>query len=249
MDITPTEIKQLIAENNLKQAIIQLHSLTEQLGLADLNNQIVIQSSRLQQYEKEKNLGSTDYSDLARTRVNISLALLNLVDQIQKHTVDNSIPHKKLPGISERKFKKQIMWLLIAGKLSIFLFIFTIWQSGGLTFDGFLGTMGIVFPVFATYLSLSYQEILKNRHQHISNDKLRVNRSVQVSSFLFFGVYYLGIFLVLYLNTIGAIPDPGKQNMQGIPSYKNLFAMLALVESFVGVYIGKIVFTLFKEKM
>ena len=95
-------------------------------------------------------MGTVDYADLTRTRVNISLALLDLANQLPNGP--QAEENAKLSGISERRFKRQVMIWLIAGKIILFLYILTIWQSGGLTFEGFLGTMGIVFPVFATYL-------------------------------------------------------------------------------------------------
>lgn len=245
-EITPKAIKALIADNRLEQAITQFMTYAEQHGLADLHNQLVIQSGKLQQYLREKNLGTTDYADLTRTRVNISLALLDLTNQIPEEA--KSPRSGKLPGVSEQRLKRQVLFLLAVGKVLLFLYIFTLWQSGGMTFEGFLGTMGIVFPVFATYLSMAYQDMLLHRHDYKANDKLRVSRAVQLSAFFFFAVYYLAIFTVLYLNTIGEIPDPGKHSESGMPSYKNLFAMLALVESFIGVYIGKLIFSLFKKE-
>lgn len=244
--ITPKKIKRLLAENELDQAMEQLLSCTEQQGLGDLHNQLIVQSGKLQQYKKERNLGSLDYASLTRTRVNLCLALLELADQLPIPNEQEKA--KKLPGISERRFKRHILSLLLIGKVILFLYIFTIWQSGGLTFEGFLGTMGIVFPVFATYLSMVYQNVLSHRHQHQVADQLRINRAVQYSAYFFFLTYYVAIFVVLYLNTIGEIPDPGRDEDNAIPSYKNLFAMLALVESFIGVYIGKLIFSLFKKE-
>lgn len=245
--ITPKEIKALIADDRLDQAVDAMLSVTEEQGLTGLHNQLVIQSARLQQFKKEKNLGTTDFADLARNRIKISLALLDLADQLPKTAAEQKT--KKLKGISERRFKRRVMALLIIGKVALFIFIFTIWQSGGLTFEGFLGTMGIVFPVFASYLSMGYQDMLSHRHEKVDTDKLRVSRGVHLSAYVFFGLYYAAIFLVLYLNTVGAIPNAVVEGQEGIPSYKNLFAMLALVESFIGVYIGKLIFSLFKKEL
>lgn len=244
--ITPEDLKKLIADNQLEEAVEQLMAYTESKGMGPLHDQAVVQSGKLKQYQEDKNLGTVDYSGLTRTRAMLSLALLDLVSQIPEDK-EGEKP-KRLPGISEQRLKRQVLFLLAVGKVLLFLYIFTLWQSGGLTFEGFLGTMGIVFPVFATYLSMAYQDMLLNRHHYKASNKLRVSRAVQWSAFFFFGLYYVAIFLVLYLNTIGAIPDPGKQAEAGIPSYKNLFAMLALVESFIGVYIGKLIFSLFKKE-
>lgn len=245
-EITSKDIKALVADNRLEDAVARFMDYTEQNGLAGLHNQLVIQSGKLQHYLREKNLGTTDYADLARTRVNISLALLDLINQMPEG--EKSAGPGKLPGVSEQSLKRQVLFLLAVGKVFLFLYIFTLWQSGGLTFEGFLGTMGIVFPVFATYLSMAYQDMLLHRHDYKASDKLRASRAVQLSAFFFFALYYLAIFIVLYLNTVGDIPDPGKQGDSGVPSYKNLFAMLALVESFIGVYIGKLIFSLFKKE-
>ncbi|MCB9350692.1 MAG: hypothetical protein H6573_24755 [Lewinellaceae bacterium] len=121
-----------------------LHGAARYIWYLSLHNQLVIQSGKLQQYLREKNLGTTDYADLGRTRVNISLALLDLINQMPEG--EKSAVPGKLPGISEQSLKRQVLFLLAVGKVFLFLYIFTLWQSGGLTFEGFLGTMGIVFP-------------------------------------------------------------------------------------------------------
>lgn len=238
-------VKSMIADNQLPEALAELMGFTQQLGLTKLYNQLVLQSAKLQQYQTESRQGNVDYADLTRTRVNISLALLDLVDQLPNAS-EVSKP-QALRGLPEWRFKRQLTVWLLLGKLLLFLYIFTIWQSGGLTFDGFLGTIGIVFPIFATYLSTAYLDLLKNRHEHSSNQHLRINRSIQWTAYGIFTLYYLAIATVLYLNTIGEIPDPGKGGEVGIPTYKNLYALLTLTESIIGVYIGQLIFTLFKK--
>ena len=246
-ELSPKKIKALLADNQLSLATEQLLEYSLEHGLTDLHNQVVIQSGKLKQYQKERTLGTVGYNELTRTRINLNLSLLEITDQLPKQ--DTASKKKKITGISERKFKRQIFQWLLFGKIFLFIYIFTVWESGGLTFDAFTGTLSIIFPVFATYLSLIYQNILSNRHKHKVDAQLQINRTLQYSAYLFFSLYYIGIILIVYLQAIGKIPNvTEKRGDTEFKTFNNYYALLAFVETFIGVYIGKLIFSLFKKE-
>lgn len=246
--LNTTEIKALIANNKLPKAIDALLFFTEQEGLAGLYNQVIIQSGRYKKTKTEQNQGSVNYGDLARTQININLALLDIIDQLPKKAQEEEHKKKKLPGISLTSFKKQIFRLLVGGKVIIFLYLLTVWESGGLTFDGWIGTMGIIFPVFAAYIALAFQDSLDRRLETVIKNKIRISRSILRTAYGLFFIYYAAFFLILYLQATGAIPKPGSSENNSIPSYKNFYGLLALVESYIGVYLGRLISTIFAKQ-
>ena len=240
-----TDIKKEISKNELGKAIELLHEYNDHHGNNDLYNLIVIQSGRLEQNKRESWLNTVDYSSLTRSRANISLSLLGIIDSFpKKETLDK----KKVQGIKEGKFKSQLFYLLFFGKLAVFLFIWIIWDTGGLSFNGFVGTLGIVIPVFATYLSIAWDDMLKRKNQITFRNSLIVNKQTQYSGYLAFLVYYFAVFLILYLQSVGKIPNPVRGQADAQPGLDNFFALLALTESSLGVYVNKLIFSFFKKE-
>ena len=245
--ITPIEIKALLADDKLQKVMDHLLELTENLGNGYLYNQVVLQSSKYGQYTKMNTLGTHAYDDLMRTRTNITLALLDIINALPDD-LSQQVTKSKPYGVSERSLKKQIFWWLAGGKLLIALYVFFLWQTGtGFTFQGVITVLAVIIPVLATYLGIAYEDVLKNRFPTKKVD-FRLDVSIRNTSYFFFMVYFGGIFLALYLHGIGIIPDYGIINNDGKPDYKNLMGVLALIESFIGGYIGILITNVFKSK-
>lgn len=244
--ITIKDLKKLIAQNELEEAIKQLLQFNENRGNDDIHNLIIIQSGKFEQYQKESLLGTVDYDSLTRTRVNISLALINIIAKFPKEEVV-SVKEKK--RITEGQYRTHLLLLLFLGKIFFFAYIFTIWESGGLPYSGFVGTLSIVLPVFATYLALAWDNLLSDKNKHTYSQKLTINRKVQYAGYLALAVYYFALFLVLGLQAAGTIPDdPIILEETEIPTFKNFFGLLALVEASIGVYVHKLIFSFFKKE-
>lgn len=246
-NITPASLKTLIADNKIKEAIDLLLVFTEREGMAGLYNQVIIQSGRYAKVKNERNQGSVNYGDITRMQVNINLALLDIIDQLPQEQTETE-QKKKLPGLSLKSFKKQIFRMLVIGKVLIFIYLLTLWQSGGLTFHGWIGTMGIIFPVFATYLAIAFQDSLDRKLVPSIKDEKRISRGIQRTAYLLFLIYYIAFFLVFYLQANGDIPDPGISKENSIPTYKNYYTLLALIETYIGVYLGRLISTIFGKK-
>ncbi len=80
--MTQSELKQLIAENETKKAIRLLLDITGKTGDADLQNEVVQQSSKYNDYLKEKAAGTKSQEHLDIQKANIDAALMYIVDKL-----------------------------------------------------------------------------------------------------------------------------------------------------------------------
>lgn len=243
------ECRRLIAENRLDQAIEQLLGFTEDHGLTELHNQVILQEGKLGQYANHIVQGTVDYDDLTRTHANISLALLDLVKILP---APEDLPKKRtrLRGIREGRLKFQLMWALLLGKVFLFGYLFTVMQSGGLPFTGFLLVAGVIFPNFANHLTTILQERLSNKYRHHTNKAKRINRGIQWTVYFVLGLYLAGLFLTLEFYLSGQVPRVRQETQAGVmvTTFENLLLLLALIESSLGVYLGSVVHNLYKGK-
>ncbi len=242
------DFKRLIAEGRLEEALEKMLVFADQQGLTELHNQLIFQSSRLEQHDRYLRQGIVDYDDLTRTYAAISLALLDLVNQMPEEAV-GTLKSSALLGIREGRLKFQIMWILLIGKLSLFVYLFTVMEAGDIPFSGFLLVAGVIFPTFAANLTLIFQERLNGKYRHRSNREKRINRGVQYTSYIVLAVYLIGLFMVLEFYLSGRVPrvlETIKDGME-ITTFENLLLLLALIESSLGVYVSSLVANLFKD--
>lgn len=200
------DFKRLVAEGRTEEALQQMMAFTEAQGLTEWHNQLAVQSAKWGQYEQHQRAGTVSYDDLTRTQASISLALLDIINELPK---EEPLPPgtRKLQGIREGRLKFQMLWTLLLGKMFFFGYLFTDMQAGTLPFKAFLLIAGVVLPIFASHLTVILQERLAARYAHrgSSNEK-RVNRGVQYSIYLLLFLYIGGIFAVLESYHRGLIP-------------------------------------------
>jgi hypothetical protein len=235
----PTEIKsqirELIADNQTEEALQALLKATAGEALLNFHNEGVALVARFNQYREDRRLGIADYDDLARTKIKINLALLDLISKLpSEETVQQS---KKKPGIRESTLKRHVLRIMVASKVLILGFLFILWDAGGFTDDQFIGTATLLVPLFTAYTVLMVRDATKYRYVGIApevTEMLVTHRFKWMAYFTLIG-YTLAIALVLYLKP------------PGIFDYKQMSGMLTLVETGIGVYVGEIVFALFKK--
>lgn len=243
------DIRRLIAENRLEQALDMLRRYTSDYGLSDLHNRVILQAGKWEQYAVHTRQGTIDYDDLTRTHANISLALLDLVKELPDAS---ELPEKKKPlqGIREGRLKFQIMWALLIGKVFVFGYLVTVMQAGDIPFKGFLLIAGVIFPNFASHLSTILQERLSKKYSHGTAKSKRINRGIQWTTYFVVALYLLGLFLILEFYLAGGVPRVMAETKDGIEvaTFENLLLLLALIESSLGVYVGSVIHNLFKNK-
>lgn len=232
------ELRRQLAADEIEPVVQQLLEYTEQIGALQTHNEVVIQSGKYAQYERDRHSGAEAYADLFRAKIKISQALLDIIDKLPAQNGPSDEKPKRLRGISEKALKSHILWILLVEKIIVIGFVFTLWESGAFTAEQFANTIGLLVPLFATYLTIMLKDAAKHRHVEVALDqKLLVKRSYQWMTYFLLVLYFLVIVMIINLRGSGALPQ-----------FSQMTALLATVESGLGVYIGTIVFTLFKKE-
>lgn len=230
MSTAPKHIHALISQGELAEALQALCAQAETAELTAPANKARTLLAKLSQVEEQSSLNTADYDDLERTRSRITQAALALVEEV--HPPQN----QKRKGLSEQGFKQQVLWLLVFTKLVLVLYLFTLWQSGGLLVDQFTGVIGMLLPVLVSYIGLFWKDDIRYRHAGAAPERTAyVKRSFQVKTWGLLLAYLLVLVTVITLRGTGTIPYPA------------MVAMLVGVESYLGVYVGQLVFGLFEK--
>jgi hypothetical protein len=237
MSTLKSHIQQLLAADETEDAIqTLLHTeLATPEATKDFRDQVILQSAQHQHYRKLVRENTQDYGELVRTRNKVNLALLQLADELPADAPIPALPAKEAPqGVSENRLKNRLLWLMAIAKLIVIGFTFTLYESGSFSSDQFMATVTLLVPVFVTYLSLMFKDQVERRHSVVHPDK-HVTRQFERMVYGLVLVYTLLLFFVINLRGPGTI------------SFKQMNAMLALVESGLGVYVTQVIFTIFKK--
>ena len=224
-------LRLLVAEDDLEKAINRLIAITEQLGGQDLHDEALLQSAKLEQYEKDKNLGTSSFEQQNLVKAQIGISTLSIINQLPIEESETANIQPK--GIRESIFKMHILTLLLLSKIAIFIYLMTHWEAGGFSVDQFIGSITLLIPVFATYCSLALKDIFQSQGKKPSIQ--RYSRKIQWLTYFILIAYTVIIWIVIGLKPKGAL------------DYKQMSMLLTAVESGFGVYVGQIVFSLFKN--
>lgn len=108
----PEEIKKLISEDDMKQAMVMLQKTNLNAGMRD---DVQVLNSRLEALERESARGVISAEDYNLSRNRIRFTLVEIVDQVDRQQRSTETPraHTKAPAFNAEAFKK----LITRGKL------------------------------------------------------------------------------------------------------------------------------------
>lgn len=131
--------------------------------------------------------------------------------------------------------------MLLAKIFTVILIIFYS-ATQSLEKDEVVTAFTLIVPLFTAYLTAMLKDTLANPYKDKKTDKKveirRVKTSIVMTTFIVFPVYFLAIFGILTFTAMGIPEFSGDGLKQAI----------AILEGSFGVYIGLIVFSLFKAK-
>lgn len=223
-------LRMLIAEGEIEEAIKQMLVFTEATKLDELHNQIILVSSDYQAYEAEERSGASSQDALRQYRNKITANLLGIISDLDERT-----GQPKLKGMTEAVLKRWIFLMLFVGKIALIYLAMFHWKTGGLNKEQAFSVIGYLVPLFVAYLSAIIGEYAKNPHQEVGQIKV-VQKTLVWISFSIIPLYVLAFWTIIGWGASGTIEKD------------EMMTWMTIAESGLGVYVGTIVFELFKPK-
>jgi len=233
--MTKPILRQHIANDDLEQVVKDLLAYAEQHQLPELRSDALIQSGRLEECKKLARRGGTSQEVTVQTRNAIRADLLEIVENLPDTPPLPGKPPKQ-PGMSERQFKLLVFVLMALGKAFIILFMLFQWETGGFSPDEAFSAISLLLPVFTAYLSVMLGEYVARRDDVAPGAGKRISRTFQWIAFVALPLYFLLLYSLVAARARGSL------------EFKAFTVWLTLVESGFGVYVGQIVYALFKTE-
>lgn len=139
--------------------------------------------------------------------------------------------------MKESQLKKRIFYFLLFAKVITILVILIEWQLRAYTKMEMFGTLTLILPLFTVYTTLMFKQFVQNKY--VTNEKQAsktLTSTFRTSVFFVLPIYVIMIIAIIH----------GKATH--IFKYEEMQAAIGLVESGFGVYVGQIVFELFKKE-
>jgi hypothetical protein len=238
-------LKGLLADDKLELLQNNLQDITATDELKAFTNEVILNAGRLSDYRKTVNNGTASNDELRIMRNQIRLSFLNIIDGLPDEMTVNKGPSvKSVKLMTEHRFKSWMLGIMLVGKLLMILFVVFQTDTGGLSKDQGLSVMALLLPALTAYLGALAADVLRRRYDLFptGNDKKIISKSLQRMTFVLLPVYFLCLFILINRYAMGHM------NEDGDVGFAALITWLAIVESGFGLYIGQVVYGLFREK-
>ena len=127
---------------------------------------------------------------------------------------------------------------MLTAKLLIIGLILFHYATQGLEKNETYSMISLILPLFMVYLTIIIKDLVSNPYK--TNDSKEkpvvVKGSITAITFIIFPIYFIALAYCI------------NQTAKGEMQSDDLQKVLGLIESAFGVYIGQIIFTLFKKK-
>ncbi len=231
MQHTKHSIRELIGAGQLDAATVAALEYAEYCGLSDIANGLLALQSRQQDHQQKWQAGMLAYHDFTVTYSKLTSDLTAWVDCLPDAPKPAG-PRKRF--LTEAKFKNRIFILLLLIKIMVLGWLYYHWRTGGFNEDQFQGTMTILFPVFAAYIAVMLDDYLRQHKNGLAKPRYISGPLIAIVYWLL--PLYAGVLMMLIsLKAMGNI------------SFNSMNTWLAVVESGLGLYVGKVVHGLFKK--
>lgn len=232
MQNTKSSIRLLISKGHLKKALASGIEYAEYCGLVEVVNALTALSANFRNHQQKWNTGLIKYEDFSIQNAKVAVGLAEWISTLPDHPIPAK---KKKKYLTETQFKSRIFYFLCLIKFLIFLRLCYHWSTGGFNNDQFQGTVALLIPAFAAYISIMLTDYLNTKDAKIKLPNYLAGPLVNFSNWLF-PIYGILIILLIEMKTKGTI------------SFVQMNVFLALVESVLGGYIGQIIHAFFRKK-
>lgn len=249
MDFRTYEKKMLrewLSEDKLEKLQEALKDITTADEQKDLANDVVLNAGRLSDYRRTVTNGTASNDELRLLRNQIRLSFLNIIDALPDEITvseDRSLKAKRL--MTEQQFKSWVLGIMLVGKLMMMAFIVFQMDTGGFTQEQGLSIIALLLPALTAYLSAMVADIIRRKNDLFptGNDRKTISSTMKRMTFVVLPLYFFFLFLMINRYAIGYMVQNDNE-----ADFKSLTTWLAIIESGFGVYVGQIVYGLFREK-
>lgn len=239
-------LRGLLSDDKLEQLQTHLKDITAADAHKDLANEVILNAGRLADYRKTVTIGTASNEELRLLRNQIRLSFLNIIDALPDEISVSNDPALNPPKLmTEQRFKSWVFGIMLVGKLLMMAFVFFQMDTGGFTQEQGLSVIALLLPALTAYLGAMLADIIRRRNDLFptGNDRKTISSTMKRMTFIVLPLYFLLLFVMINRYAIGYMA----QN-DGEADFKTLTTWLAVIESGFGVYVGQIVYGLFREK-
>ena len=243
--LTNKDIRLLIAENETEKAIEAIAAYLEKYDFPGLQDDLALLSAKWEAWEDHQRDGTRSPDKLSEQKAQIDKALLSinreLFEKLQapgKAADQETKPATKPKGIREDRFKVQVFIAMVLTKVIVIGWVLFHKSTGGMSSAQALATITLLLPTFSVYTAAMFNDFLENRYVNEKEKALPyIKNALRWLTYLLFPIYMVALMAVIGNQAQGEFG----QEMDTMNSW------LGIIETGLGVYIGKIVFTLFKK--
>lgn len=230
MILSKKQITELIIEGQLPEALKAANVYAEQCKNAESLNALIVLSSQVEDNRQNWIKGILSYEELSRFNAKHNAALLDCLEQLPD-SPEATATHRL---IDEAVFKRRLFRLLIAVKAIVLAYTFYHWKTGGFNDEQAIATLGSLMPAFVGYVSLMLSDFIRQNRENALPKRRYVSGFLVNIAWWLFPLYAIAqIYIISQKIVDGNIL---KMNMS-----------LALCETMIGVYIGRMVEEFFKK--
>jgi Effector-associated domain 11 len=236
-------LRGLLSDDKLEQLQAQLRDITTADAHKDLQQAVLLNAGRLADYRNTLTLGTASSEDLRVLRNQLRMAFLNIIDDLPDEISVGEDPSVKMPKLmSEQQFKSWVFGLVFGGKLLLIVLAILL---GGFDLVQLLTVIFILLPTLMMGLGVILGDVLRRRNDLFptGNDRKTVSKTMKRATFAIIFLYFLFFLGLVDAYARGYIADTNAE-----ADFKSLVTWLGILECLFGVYLGQIVYSLFKEK-
>ena len=231
--MTKKDIRELLAQGQLREAALAALSYAEICGAAETANTLTVLQATLEAHQRQWTTGQIAYEEFSRLHARVTQGLTGCLDELPDEPKPGAA---KKPPIEEGAFKKRLFWMLIAAKALVFGWTYYLWQTGGFQNEEALTAFSALTPAFVAYISLMLADYLRAHRENAVLRRRYVSGTLTKVAFWLFPLYALAQMFIV------------GRKAQGVLSFAQMTMALALVESVLGGYVGQIVQAFFKKE-
>lgn len=137
--------------------------------------------------------------------------------------------------MKEVQLRNRVGIFLIISHFGIMLSVIGIYLAGGFLFDEMTTTIALMAPFFASYTTVIVRFVIKNKYQTQAKSK-DISGMFVFIGFLLPCLFIAAILAAIVLKALNA----------GFSSFEEFKTVIAIFETVFAVYVGQVVFSLFK---